>query len=134
SLDSHEPASSTDASGRPPRVETPAGSRRARRSGLVAPVPAAFELVHHLREVVARWRLQRWERLEGLEPLEPQLLADRQHVPVVEVGGRGSRNSASDTVGCLLGCAYCLLERVAPDVLHQRPVEGDEWQNPTLRT
>src|SRR3954451_24556557 len=68
--------------------EAPGPLHHAGRVTLVRRVrAAALELVHHLREVVARGRLHRRERLEGLEPLEPELLADRQQVPVVEEGG-----------------------------------------------
>jgi hypothetical protein len=42
-------------------------------------VPAAgFDLLHCLGEIAAFRRLHRRERFQRLEPLEPQLLADRQ--------------------------------------------------------
>src|SRR5262249_45165053 len=44
---------------------------------------AALDLVHHLGEVVTGGRLHWRKRLECFEPIQPQLLADGQHVPVV---------------------------------------------------
>src|SRR6185312_1669200 len=46
-----------------------------------------LDLLHHLFEVVARRVLHRRELLVGLKLLQPQRLADRQHVPIVDVGG-----------------------------------------------
>src|SRR5262245_28013305 len=105
---------------------------RARRGLLARALAAAFDLIHHLREVVARRGLQRRKRLERLEPLEPQLLADGQHVPVVQEGRRRSAQRASHGHSALRIETNSLLERVAPHVLHQREMERDERQNPTL--
>src|SRR2546425_1468720 len=52
-------------------------------------VPLPLDLFQDLSEVVARWILHRRERDVGFELLEPQQLADGQHVPVVEGGGAG---------------------------------------------
>ena len=46
-----------------------------------------LDLLHHLVEVVARRVLHRRELLVGLKLLQPQRLADWQHVPIVDVGG-----------------------------------------------
>ena len=47
-----------------------------------------LHLLHDLRQIVGRGILHRRERDVGLELLQPQRLADRQHVPVVDIGGR----------------------------------------------
>ena len=44
-------------------------------------------LLHDLFQVVARRILQRRERNVALELLQPQGLADGQHVPVIDIGG-----------------------------------------------
>src|SRR5215510_210727 len=44
---------------------------------------ALLDLLQDLTEVVALRRLQRWELLVRRQVLQPQLLADRQHVPVI---------------------------------------------------
>jgi hypothetical protein len=56
-----------------------------------------FELVHHLIEVIARRILHRRELLVGFELLQPQRLADGQHVPVVDVRADRSSESAAHT-------------------------------------
>src|SRR5215467_12910424 len=101
---------------------------------LVARVAAlALELLYHLVQVVAGGGLQRRERPQRLEPREPQLLADRQEVPVVDEGRRRRTKDASDAHGRLLVDAHRLLERIALDVLHQREVERDERHDPAGR-
>jgi hypothetical protein len=95
-----------------------------RFTGLIARVTlAALDLVHNLREVVARRCLHRRERLKRLEPLQPKFLTKGQHVPVVNVGGARSRERAAQARGGLRVEAHCLFERVALDVLHPGPVK-----------
>jgi hypothetical protein len=94
---------------------------------------AVLDLLHDLREVVARRRLHRRKRLERLKPLEPQLL-DGQQVPVVDVGGARRGRCAAQARCSLRVEADCLFERVALDVLHPRPVELNERQQPAGRS
>src|SRR5215471_2072713 len=53
-----------------------------------------FDLLHDLIEIVTR-RILQWRVVDvGLQLLQPQRLADRQHVPVILVsGGRRSNRS-----------------------------------------
>src|SRR5262245_10036116 len=55
---------------------------RCRQSLGGVPAPT-LDLIHHLREVATRGGLHRRECLEGLKPVQPKLLTDGQHVPVV---------------------------------------------------
>jgi hypothetical protein len=58
-------------------------------------VTLPLNLLQNLSNVVARWILHRREIHVGLELLEPQHLADRQNVPVVEIRGtRGGKCTA----------------------------------------
>src|SRR5262249_57720208 len=99
--------------------------------GLVLCVPAPVpELIPHLGQVVAGRRLQGRERLERLEPREPELLADGQQVPVVEECGRRSGQRTPDAHGALLAQTNGLLEGVTLDVLHERAAERPARQDP----
>src|SRR5215831_18071247 len=89
-----------------------------------------FDFLHNAAEVVALRRLERWELFECLQVLEPQLLTDRQHVPVVLEGSHRTTQRATNAHGRLLVDTNRLLEWVALDVLHQRKVERDERHDP----
>ncbi len=66
--------------------------------------------------------------------LEPQLLADGQHIPVVLKRGHGGGERTAEGHGGLLIDPDGLLEGIAFDVLDQGEVEGDERHDPTGRT
>src|SRR5215471_17701820 len=108
---------------------------RARQAVLIARGAGGrlLDLLHDAAEVVALRRLQRRELLERLQVFQPQLLANGQEVPVVlERGCRGTERTAR----CkrrLHARANGLLKGIAFDVLHQREVERDQWQNPAIR-
>src|SRR5262249_43518572 len=104
---------------------------RCRQSLSGVPTPA-LDLIHYLREVVTRGGLHRRECLERFEPIQPKLLTDGQHVPVVYEGGRRRRKCAADTHRALLVDADSLLEWVTSNVLDQCEVERDERHDPTL--
>src|SRR5262249_50105904 len=89
-----------------------------------------FDFLHNTAEVVAFRRLKRRVLLERLQVLEPQLLADRQHVPVIEERGHGTPECATNAHRRLLVDTNRLLEWVALDVLHQGEVERNERHNP----
>src|SRR5215831_737703 len=95
-------------------------------------MPGRLDLIHYLAKIVARWRLHRRELPQSLEPFEPELLAEGQHIPVILICGRRSSKRASDAHGCFLGGADCLLEWIALDILNQSPVERYEGQYPAL--
>src|SRR5437899_8238393 len=58
-------------------------------------VTLPLNLFENLSKILARWVLHRREIHVGLELLEPQHLADRQNVPVVEIRGtRGGKCTA----------------------------------------
>jgi hypothetical protein len=63
----------------------------------------------------------------------PQLLADRQHVPVINERSRRCAEGTAEAHGRLLVDADSLLERVTLNVLHQGEVEGDERHDPARR-
>src|SRR5262245_66656261 len=84
---------------------------------------AALDLIHHLREVVTRRRLHWRERLERLEPIQPKLLTDGEHVPVVHERGRRSGKRTPQAHRALHVDADSLLERVAPNVLNESEME-----------
>ena len=71
-------------------------ARRPHRPTLFARVTGRLhfpDLLHDLLQIVARRILQRRERDVALELLQPQRLADGQHVPVIVIGGgRRSRS------------------------------------------
>src|SRR5215208_4207002 len=60
------------------------------------------DLLHHLIEVVACRVLHRRKLLVGLKLLQPQRLADWQHVPIVDVGGGRRADRATHTKECLV--------------------------------
>ena len=101
------------------------GARRCRRSPLVAATGSfgLLDLLQDLVEVVARRILQRRVRLVGLEFLQPERLADGQHVPVVDVGGRRRAECAALTQSVFY-CDPRHLERIALDVDDLGPVIG----------
>ena len=105
------------------------GARLARSFARVT-ASALLDLLQDLTEVVALWCLQRRELLVGQQVLLPQLLTDRQHVPVILEGGRRGAERAAQAHRRLLVDADRLLERIALDVLDQREVERDERQDP----
>ena len=66
---------------------------------------ARLELLEAEKELTRRSdkvALQRRELLQCFEPFEPQLLADRQHVPVVNESGARSRKRAAHGHGAVL--------------------------------
>src|SRR5262245_2945883 len=86
------------------RPEMGARNRHARRNDarltqLIARSLGVPDLLQDLTEVVALRRLQRRELLVRLQVLKPQLLSDRQHVPVVQEGCHGSAERASQGCG-----------------------------------
>src|SRR5262245_57249156 len=64
--------------------------------------------------------------------LQPQLLADGQHVPVVLESRHRTAKRTTDANRRLLRGADRLFERIALDVLHQREVERRERQDPAF--
>src|SRR6478609_1716944 len=93
-------------------------------SFLVATRLHSFNLLHYLLQVVAGRVLQRGEFDESFEVHQPELLSDRQHVPVVDVGGRGRSNRPSHTEQRLYLRTNRGLKRIALDVDDLRPVIG----------
>src|SRR6478672_11287822 len=89
---------------RAPRPGAPASSAPARRTRLVAATGSfgLLDLLQHLVEVVARRVLERRVRNIGLEFLQPQRLADGQHVPVIDVGCRRGADYAAHAHECLV--------------------------------
>ena len=73
--------------------------------------------VEDTREIVGLRRLQRRELLVRIEFLLPKLLADRQHVPVIDEGGHGGCKRAAQAGDSLLAFADRLLERITLDIL-----------------
>ena len=74
------------------RSDSSAGGRLVRRPPCscqrsVRPRFRVLDLLQDLIEVVARRVLHRRELLVGFQLLQPQRLADWQHVPIVDVGG-----------------------------------------------
>src|SRR6478609_8810824 len=61
------------------------------------------------REVVALRILQRWVSHVGLELLQPHLLSDGQHVPVVHIRVAGGSQRSADGKHRLLHVAHGLL-------------------------
>jgi hypothetical protein len=57
--------------------------------------------------------IRRRELLLGIEFLEPELLADGQHVPVVEIGGARRTKRTAQSRGRFFNLADRLLEGVA---------------------
>src|SRR4051794_28722935 len=82
---------------RAPRRGAPASADHARRTRLVAATGSfgLLDLLYYLLEVVARRVLKRRVRNIGLEFLQPERLADGQHVPIVDVGGRSGADCAA---------------------------------------
>ena len=78
---------------------TPADSDSSR---LVAARLHILNLLHDLFQVVAGRVLQRRELDVALEMHQPELLADGQHVPVIDIGGRRRSNRSGHTEQRLL--------------------------------
>src|SRR6266566_1612015 len=99
---------------------------RAARGSLYAPVSRSLgrvvlpllELLHDLRQVVARRILQGRELLVGLELLQPQHLADGQQVPVVYPGRDRPGERAGHPELRLFLLAHRRLEWIALEVYH----------------
>src|SRR5262245_20176707 len=88
----------------------PAYPHRVGVTRLVARGAMRLDLLHHLTEVVGRWSLQRRELLVRQQMLEPQLLTDGQHVPVVLEGRHRTAERTAQAHRRLLVCADVLLE------------------------
>src|SRR4029077_2514476 len=114
----------------PLRRETQRGTEIT--SSLIARVLCGgfFDFRHDATEVVRLGRLERRELLECLQVVEPQLLANRQHIPIVLEGGDRTAQRTAESHGRLLVDTNRLLEWVALDVLHQREVERNERHDP----
>ena len=83
---------------------------------------------------VAGLRSLQWRVLYiRFEVLQPQLLADGQHVPVVLERGHGGGERTAQAHSRLLADPDCLLEGIAVDVLDQSEVERDERHDPSSR-
>jgi hypothetical protein len=113
--------------------EPPASPHHASFRRLVASGVRFFHLLQDAAEVVGFGSLQRWELFIRQQMLLPQLLADRQHVPVVQERGHRGRERTADAHRRFLIEANRLLERIALDVLDQGEVERDQRQEPALR-
>src|SRR4029450_2718997 len=93
-----------------------------------------LDLLDDLSQVVS-CRLLQWRiRYVRLEVLQPQLLADGQHVPVVLKRSKWRGERPADAHGRLLVDPYRLLEGIALDVLDQREVERSERHEPAGRS
>ena len=92
-----------------------------------------FDLFHHLRQVVGWRRLHRRELLEGFQVPQSDSLADRQEIPVVDVGGTGRSDRALYGGRRLLPFTDRLLEGITLDVVHQREVVVDQRVEPAIR-
>src|SRR5215472_11255096 len=110
-----------------PVVECPSGSITSGRVELVARVTGFLHRVQDPSEIVGLGCLQRREGLVGQEFLLPKLLADRQHVPVIQESGNRATERTADAVNGLLTHTDRLLEGVALDVLDQGEVKRREW-------
>jgi hypothetical protein len=77
----------------------------------------SFDLIHDLSEIVARWSLHRRELFQAFEPFQPELLANRQHIPIVNISSRGSGERAANAKSSLHIETSRLLERVALDIV-----------------
>jgi len=91
-------------------------------------IEASLDLIDDLSEVPGLRRLQRWICLVRLKFIQPQLLTEGQHVPVVLIGGARGTQRTTHAHGRLLLDADILLERITLDVLDQGEVERDEGQ------
>ena len=95
--------------------------------------PGPSYLFDDLSQVVGCRLLQRRVRLVRLEVLQPQLLADGQHVPVVLKGGHRGGECTAQAHRRLLVDADRLLEGIALDVLDQSEVERNQRHDPAGR-
>src|SRR5258708_1982499 len=88
-------------------------------SELLARVPLTLlELFHDLIQVVARRILKGGELLVGFQLLEPQDLADGQHVPVIYVSRDRPGERAAEPEIRLFLLAHSRLEWIALEVYH----------------
>src|SRR5262245_26583842 len=109
-----------------------AGERAAVPTAHYAPVrrsfcssaPLILDLLNHLLEVVTRRVLHGRELHIGLEFLEPQRLADREHVPVIDVSCRRRCNRAGHAEERLDLLTDGGFERITLDVDDLCPVIG----------
>src|SRR5208337_595293 len=86
-------------------------------------------------EVVGLRGLQRRELPVGLELLQPKQLADRQDIPIVDIGGqRAGQGALHVRQGLCVSQQDSLLEGVALDVRDDGPVEVDERIGPAGRS
>src|SRR5215475_3420640 len=92
-----------------------------------------LDLLQDLAEVVALGSLQRRELLERLQVLQPQLLPDRQDVPVVLEGRYRAAERTAEAHRRLLVDADRLLEGITLEVVDQGEVERDERHDPAGR-
>ena len=90
----------SDASGRPlfQAARSVLTSCPACRSFAHTLCPHLLNLLQHLGEVVARRILQRREFDVGRELLQPQLLTDRKHVPIIEICGAGGGEGTAEDI------------------------------------
>ena len=71
--------------------------------------------------------------MSRFEVLQPKLLANRKHIPVILEGRHRPPQRAAQSHGALLlGDSNGRLEGIALDVLHQGEVERNEGQNTDL--
>ena len=84
-----------------------------------------LNLLHDLLQVVAGRILQRREVDVGLKLLQPQRLADGQHVPVIDIGGGGRSKRPAHTEERLVLRTDRSLEGIALDVDDLGPVIGN---------
>ena len=92
-----------------------------------------LHLLENLGQAVGRRGLQRRVRPVGLEFLQPQRLADGNDVPVVDVGGHGSRKCAALAQEGFRFETDGPLEGIPLDVVDQRPMEGMDPHQTTGR-
>src|SRR5215471_9295571 len=81
----------------------PTPLHHARRRWLIAPVTHVgfLDLLQDAAQIVGLGRLQRRELLVRQQVLQPQLLTDRQHVPVVQEGGSWAAERTANAEGRL---------------------------------
>ena len=85
-------------------------SRSEHLSAGVAHRLSSLHLVDDSTQIVRLRSLQRWEFYVGFEVFQPQLLTDREHVPVVLKRGHPGGKCATDAHCALLVNADRLLE------------------------
>src|SRR5579885_1597277 len=96
--------------------------------------PTGLNLVNHLSKVVAFRSLKRRECLQRLKPSEPELLTNRQHIPIVDESGARRIKASAETHGGVHLQPDRLFKRIPLDVVDKSEMKGDKRQKPAVRS